>query len=290
MLKYLLESAYGKKGFSYQLISNILRSNNRIIKKHLGRRVKKAIKIYAKNTRMDLGFNTILENKKTEVECFASDLNTAIVYFNAVPGHIYKFYKKYLLDDCLFLDIGANVGIHTLIALAANKRIFVHSFEPSPEIFSRLEKNIKKNNIDRVELHQLAASSSNGKVFFEDCSSGVNIGISHISSENTGLEVQAVTIDSLLSEVEQRICLIKIDFEGFEPGVLAGAKARLLRDKPVIILEFNRRNYTIEDIFQKIPYDHDILLWEKSRFAPVSDISVLNKIKNAKDIVIIPRA
>ena len=291
MLKYLLEAAYSsKKSFSYHFVSNILRSKNKIIKKHLGRRVKRAIKIYAKNKRINLGFNNVIQNEKTEVECFSSDLNTAIIYFNAVPDYIYEFYKKYLLDDCLFLDVGANVGIHTLIALAANKRVFVHSFEPSPQIFSRLEKNIKKNTADRVELHQLAASNSNGFVFFQDCSEEVNIGISHISSEKTGLKVQSVTIDSLLNEVEKRICLVKIDVEGYEPGVLEGARNRLLRDKPVITLEFNRRHYPLEDICEKIPYDHDILLWEKSRFTPIKDFSVLNKIKNARDIVLIPRA
>ncbi|WP_339640645.1 FkbM family methyltransferase [uncultured Porticoccus sp.] len=291
MLKYLLEAAYSsKKSFSYHFVSNILRSKNKIIKKHLGRRVKREIKIYAKNKRINLGFNNVIQNEKTEVECFSSDLNTAIIYFNAVPDYIYEFYKKYLLDDCLFLDVGANVGIHTLIALAANKRVFVHSFEPSPQIFSRLEKNIKKNTADRVELHQLAASNSNGFVFFQDCSEEVNIGISHISSEKTGLKVQSVTIDSLLNEVEKRICLVKIDVEGYEPGVLEGARNRLLRDKPVITLEFNRRHYPLEDICEKIPYDHDILLWEKSRFTPIKDFSVLNKIKNARDIVLIPRA
>jgi len=290
VLQHLLKAAYSsKKSLSYHLVSNILRSENKIIKKHLGRRVKKSIKIYAKNKRINLGFNHIIENEKTEIECFSSDLNTAVVYFNAVPDYIYAFYKKYLLDDCLFLDIGANVGIHTLIALAANKRIFVHSFEPSPEIFSRLEKNIKKNNVNRVKLHQLAVSNSNGHVFFEDCSSNINIGISHISCENTGLEVETVAIDSLLSGVEKRVCLIKIDVEGYEPAVLEGAKNRLLRDKPVITLEFNRRHYPLEDICKKIPYEHDILLWERSRFTPVTDSSVLNKIKNARDIVIIPR-
>ena len=291
MLQHLLKAAYSsKKSLSYHLVSNILRSKNKIIKKHLGRRVKREIKIYAKNKRINLGFNNVIQNEKTEVECFSSDLNTAIIYFNAVPDYIYEFYKKYLLDDCLFLDVGANVGIHTLIALAANKRVFVHSFEPSPQIFSRLEKNIKKNTADRVELHQLAASNSNGFVFFQDCSEEVNIGISHISSEKTGLKVQSVTIDSLLNEVEKRICLVKIDVEGYEPGVLEGARNRLLRDKPVITLEFNRRHYPLEDICEKIPYDHDILLWEKSRFTPIKDFSVLNKIKNARDIVLIPRA
>lgn len=290
VLQHLLKAAYNKKGFSYRLVSGILRSENKIIKKHLGRRVKKSIKIYAKNKRINLGFNHIIENEKTEIECFSSDLNTAVVYFNAVPDYIYAFYKKYLLDDGLFLDIGANVGIHTLIALAANKRIFVHSFEPSPEIFSRLKKNINKNNIDRVELHQLAVSGSNGHVFFQDCSSEANIGISHISSENTGLKVQSVSIDSLLSEVEKRVCLIKIDVEGYEPGVLEGARGRLSRDKPVITLEFNRHHYSLEDICKEVPYDHDILLWEKFRFTPVKDFSVLNKIKNSKDIVIIPKA
>ena len=98
MLKYLLEAAYSsKKSFSYHFVSNILRSKNKIIKKHLGRRVKREIKIYAKNKRINLGFNNVIQNEKTEVECFSSDLNTAIIYFNAVPDYIYEFYKKYLL-------------------------------------------------------------------------------------------------------------------------------------------------------------------------------------------------
>lgn len=67
MLKYFLDAAYKKKGLSYYLISNILRSKNKLIKKHLGRRVKKAIKVYAKNTKINLGFNNAIKNKKRKL-------------------------------------------------------------------------------------------------------------------------------------------------------------------------------------------------------------------------------
>ena len=63
------------------------------------------------------------------------------------------FYSDWVgrLDECVFIDIGSNQGLYALIA-AKNPNIKkIYAFEPQPEIFSVLEKNIKRNNANQIK-------------------------------------------------------------------------------------------------------------------------------------------
>lgn len=283
----ILKRAYtNKNGFPYYLIRTVLRSKNKFFRKHVTRRAKKLIERYANNNTNNLGFHAVATGKKTFVECFSSDINTAIVYFGVESDDIVNLYKKYLVDNEIFLDIGANVGIHALLSLTANSTIEVHAFEPSPDIFQRLLRNIKRNEIKEVKAYQLALANQLGEIYFDDKSKGANIGISKISEIPTETRVAVSTVDALFLGSEKRIGLIKIDVEGFEPDVLSGSKGILERDKPTILLEFNSHHYPIEDIVKHIPYEFDLYVVSGGEICPVENIDSLNLIHRAKDLLI----
>lgn len=284
-----IASAYADKGsVSYWAISKILNAENKFIRKLLTRRLKRRLAKYTKSVRTNLGFHPILKEHQASIECFTSDINTSAIYFGINNKHLFDFYKQHLTDNSIFLDIGANVGIHTLAAHSANQSVDIHAFEPSPDIHSRLKRNISENKTTRIYLHQLALSNTVGELYFNDKSADANIGTSQISLTPTELKVKVSTVDTLFAKEPKRVSLIKIDVEGFEPGVLEGAREVLTKDTPAIILEFNRHHYGIEEIVQHIPYDFCLYTVEKSRLSLVSNVNSLNNIHRAKDILITP--
>jgi len=144
------------------------------------------------------------------------------------------------IHNPVVLDIGANIGNHTLVFATAAKQ--VHSFEPIPMIHSLLQQNIEQNNLANVTVHNLALSDTDGEATIHMVSSG-NYGASSFDKRTENSE--AITVsqrrgDTLLSEQQiQKIDLIKIDVEAHEVYVLRGLKNTLQQHKPFITMEWN---------------------------------------------------
>ncbi len=130
------------------------------------------------------------------------------------------------------LDVGANIGTHTLIYAQTAQRVF--AFEPQPLVFQQLCANLLLNNCQNVTPVQTALSSENGTT---------TMAIAHPQYPNSPANgrvgegeyiVTKHTLDSLrLAHVD----FIKIDVEGHELEVLRGARETLRRDRPVLFIE-----------------------------------------------------
>ncbi|MCK4792772.1 MAG: FkbM family methyltransferase [Desulfobacteraceae bacterium] len=156
-----------------------------------------------------------------------------------------KLFRKCLKEGMVVVDVGANVGIYTLIAasnVGNNGRVY--SFEPTPRIFGILENNVNMTIYKtRVILFQKAVTDLNGAM--------VKLAVSMSCSRNNSLyfdeedgdrfefvDVESVTLDSTLVS-EKSIDIVKIDAEGAEPKILAGMR-RIIKQNPQILvfLEF----------------------------------------------------
>ena len=124
-------------------------------------------------------------------------------------------------------DIGANVGLYTL--LASRKAARVTAVEPLPDNVRYLERHLQLNKISNVEIVAAAVGGECGRQSF---SIGENRSIGHLGSGL--LEVDVITLDSLFAKYGPPD-VIKIDVEGAEYSVLQGAK-RCLTGYPVIFL------------------------------------------------------
>lgn len=134
----------------------------------------------------------------------------------------------------IVLDIGANIGNHTLYYINECNAKCVYAFEPVSSIFKILKKNIMLNHLeDRVTLYNIAAGSSltNASISHYD---EKNIGGTTIQEKTNG-EIKVFPIDIL--KIYKRIGLIKIDVEGFEIDVLKGIKETIMRNMPFIMIE-----------------------------------------------------
>jgi FkbM family methyltransferase len=155
-----------------------------------------------------------------------------------------------------FLDIGANVGMFSMSIAISMENIAVHAFEPVPDNYLTLEKNVKINKLSsKVILNNLAVGCE-----CKTISMMVDGQLSHVSTGNNKSEFKSVGINcvSIDHYCETNrindVTLIKCDVEGFELEVLKGAEKTIRLHKPTLILEIedrwtHRYGYSGKDIF-----------------------------------------
>jgi len=150
-----------------------------------------------------------------------------------------EFLQHQLHRNDTFVDVGANMGLWTLVAaktVGPEGKVF--SFEPNPMTFRKLVANVERNEKTAiVTAFQKAVSSINGSVSFS-CKTQHNI--SEISDDPNAehvVSVQAVSLDSVLQGAT--VAGIKLDTEGHELASLEGASRIIAESSPWLIVEFN---------------------------------------------------
>ena len=141
------------------------------------------------------------------------------------------FVKKW---DCA-IDGGAHVGTWSLPMSLKFKRVL--SFEPSPDTFECLSKNLKElHPAPNAELFDVALGSASGWVTMTLDGFERAIEIKNTGARFTieGGQTRRIRIDGLQL---QELDFLKLDIEGGEPDALKGARETLLRCKPVVLFE-----------------------------------------------------
>lgn len=158
---------------------------------------------------------------------------------------------KRVPENCVFLDVGANIGQHSLIMSKFCKEIV--AFEPIPVLQNRFEMNLTRNQIKNVQLYPFGLSNEN--IFTEMIVMNSHMGKSkpklHNESEYDFLKkswtgkngnemtIQNVELRTLDSFNLQKVDFIKIDVEGYEYFVLQGGLNTIKKFKPQIIMEYS---------------------------------------------------
>ncbi len=189
--------------------------------------------------------------KITRINCM--ELEGQKIYFDArsayfvVKDGYYEPYetavvRKYVNPGAVVLDIGANIGYYTLICAGlAGPSGRVYSFEPAPENFALLEKNVKNNGYQNVILEQKAVSDRPGSM--ELFLSGENMGDHQIYKTSgrparKSIKIKAITIDDYMKE-KGKADFIKMDIQGAETAAVAGMRKFLNENRGVkMMMEF----------------------------------------------------
>jgi FkbM family methyltransferase len=148
------------------------------------------------------------------------------------------FLLHFLRESDTFIDIGANVGVYTVLASAVKKAQTI-SVEPIPTTFSHLIENIRVNKIEKlVTPYNIGLGDEETESVFTTSLDVVNHVITKADQSLDTIKVQIKKLDNLISK--KIPVLIKIDVEGYETKVLQGAE-NLLSDKRLkgIIIELN---------------------------------------------------
>ncbi len=156
-------------------------------------------------------------------------------YYGLMEMEEMSFILHFLREEDCFFDIGANVGAYTILA-SQHSMCEVHAFEPHPNTFRFLQRNIRiQENQKSIFLHNFALGSTEGVVSFTANLDTVN----HIAKSDE-LDVIDVDIKRLGILNYTKPTIIKIDVEGFEWNVLMGCQDLLIDSKlKGIIIELN---------------------------------------------------
>jgi FkbM family methyltransferase len=153
------------------------------------------------------------------------------------------------------VDVGANIGTHAVyFASKVGAAGLVVAFEPQRLVFQTLCGNVALNGLTNVDCLRAAVGASRGQARFPsiDPRGKYNFGAVRASSD-TGELVDVLPIDELGLA---RCALIKVDVEGMEASVIAGAKDTIRRCAPALFLENNAHDRSRElfDAIESVDY------------------------------------
>ncbi len=148
---------------------------------------------------------------------------------------ILDYLKSHYQSQNTIVDVGANIGNHALYFANFLQNRKIICFEPVPDNFNLLQKNL--NPYPNTQLYQLALSDKKENLKVKP--NPDNMGASKVD-QSGNLKVNAITLDSLKL---QNITLLKIDVENYEPQVLEGAKDTIERCHPLILIEDGNLSY-----------------------------------------------
>ncbi len=188
---------------------------------------------------------------------------------------IERAYRLWIRPGDVAVDVGANIGRHTLpLAEAVGEAGHVYAFEPLPEMIMKLTSRVTASGLaQRITLKQMAIGDRIGTAdfhFIHKAPAMSGLKLRHGLPEGTKTDVRQVslaTLDELLGD--RLLRFVKIDVEGAEFSVMRGASLLMTRARPAFAFEdgrygsaqlygykmsefydfFKSKNYLIVDLF-----------------------------------------
>lgn len=157
-----------------------------------------------------------------------------------------KAIMKYLPNNGVFLDIGTNIGYHSLlVASYLQGKGEVYSFEPLPRLFKQFTDSIALNGFTNIIPNNVGLAEKDGEhtIFLRE----ENIAGSSLFNFTDKIDnfiaaeqevIQLKKLDTFLPHLTH-VDVIKIDVEGYEYEALQGAKELLTKSHPIIFMEFS---------------------------------------------------
>ncbi|HEY3842829.1 MAG TPA: FkbM family methyltransferase [Acidimicrobiales bacterium] len=198
-------------------------------------------------------------------------------------AHVTAVFRRYLRPGMTVVDVGANVGYFSaLAAQLVGPEGHVLALEPNSENCRLILLTALANHADNIDVLPLAASDRRGWNYF---SAHVGSNGGFIASargdllDGRGTVVASFPLDDL---VEGPVHFIKLDVEGAEGLVLAGAKRLLERDRPIVVSELSIEmlervsGTTVKDYvgaFVELGYRCHVLHPESEEVTEVTDVA-----------------
>jgi FkbM family methyltransferase len=221
--------------FLFRIVSKVLSGHN------LGKNPLVAV-IYLKIAKVLLP--QVISYKGNKIHLDSPDAMSLSVFGRYYEEYEISLFEQEIENGSVVLDLGANIGLYTLIAAKSASQVF--AFEPDPKSFSNLKKNIEANNAMNVHLVNKAVRNKTGKDPF--CSYSkypLDRGNLHIVTEHEKMNqnfivVETISLDEFFRNKSKKIDVIKMDIEGLEFEALEGMKELLSSNKKVkLFMEFN---------------------------------------------------
>ena len=163
----------------------------------------------------------------------------------------------YLRSGDLFVDVGANIGLYSIVAARRGARVM--AFEPTPRCCTILARSAAYNGVAfRVSVFPVALAARDGSALFTTSRDNTDMLVDVAETLTDAERASAVlvdvrTLDSMLANGAP--AAIKIDAEGADLAVLAGAEDTLRRHRPLLIVEVWRGGSEVRDWLAERGYE-----------------------------------
>lgn len=170
-----------------------------------------------------------------KIRCFAnfSEYHSCS---RAIADKELRFLNQFAFGTGAMLDVGANLGIYTMILSHRNPESRIYSFEPHPGLFDALSENIRLNGASNVRAHNLAVGKKDGTAEF--LASSLSRATSRMTEQKdaNAIRVKVISLDTWIksNQIEQ-IAFMKVDVEGFEALVFEGGLEALADGKIKVV-------------------------------------------------------
>ena len=158
-----------------------------------------------------------------------------------------KMLSPYLPSGGVAIDVGANLGlISGIMSTVVGPAGQVHSFEPSPVSYRKLQETITVNGYKNIQTYNVGCGESDRSItIYCPKSSGNATMRPDPGMERSAIDrytVNIVNLDAFLGPKLDRFDFFKVDSEGFEDEIVAGAVGILTKFKPVIYIELSAKH------------------------------------------------
>ena len=168
-------------------------------------------------------------------------IHRAFIYDSWEP-EVTQAIDRTVVPGMTVADIGAQSGFYTLLlAKRVGTQGQVIAFEPLPANYRLLEENLRLNKIENVLVRRAAVTDYSGALNFQFPSDEPSLIAGPVLPEDsTGtFDVACVSLDDFVARQQISLDLIKMDVEGAEGSVLAGATKSLEKFHPILIIELH---------------------------------------------------
>ena len=160
--------------------------------------------------------------------------------------------QRYIRKGDVCLDIGANIGNHSIYYAKICHASKIISFEPVKSTFATLKKNIEINHLENcIDAHDFGLSDrmkSASIAHFEE----KNIGGTQLTENSEG-DLKLASLDDM--KFSCAIDFVKIDVEGMEYDLLRGAKQFFAQQSPVVFIEIWDEHFgKVDSLLQEYGY------------------------------------
>jgi len=158
----------------------------------------------------------------------------AIAYF--VSPEERRFLSTYPIGEGAIIDVGANLGIVSLMLARRFSERMIHAFEPAPSTFQAFQTNVALNASANIRAMQCAVADRDGEITFT--MDPIGRATNHIaaSAGDDVVKVPCRTLDAYAEEnAIAEIAFLKVDVEGFEATVFQGAQRVLGEHRAAVV-------------------------------------------------------
>jgi len=209
--------------------------------------IKVLLKLYRfkRSHKLRLLIKYLIKNKRFQLRHRNFDLNVGTDSFIESLIIFNEYNEEFILDLVEFyvnngyglIDIGANIGLHSLTAASAKNDVEIYSFEPEPNNYFSFIHNITLNKFKTIRPFNVGLGNQLESLSLNingDWNKGKHSLVKEFANKDT-VSVPVFRLDSFKKIIISESLFVKIDVEGFEKQVIEGAKD-ILKEKENIIL------------------------------------------------------